>query len=80
MSSQKSRVFLSPSSRPRTSHTVSQGLQQALGYGEILDVPSAFSSNGDAFASHNKVAAAGVDIETRFELDAFPRPDELWQP
>lgn len=31
-------------------HTVSQGIQQALGYAEILDVPSAFSSNGDAFA------------------------------
>jgi type I site-specific restriction endonuclease len=34
--------------------TVSQGMQQALGYAEILQVPSAFSSNGDAFASHNK--------------------------
>jgi type I restriction enzyme, R subunit len=31
-------------------HTVSQRLQQALGYAEILNVPSAFSSNGDAFA------------------------------
>jgi len=29
-------------------HTVSHGLQQALGYAEILEVPSAFSSNGDA--------------------------------
>jgi type I restriction enzyme R subunit len=39
--------------------TVSHGMQQALGYTEILDVPSAFSSNGDAFASHNKVSADG---------------------
>ena len=30
-------------------HRVSQGLQQALGYAAILDVPSAYSSNGDAF-------------------------------
>ena len=30
-------------------HTVSHGMQQALGYAEILEVPSAFSSNGDAF-------------------------------
>ena len=44
---------------------VSQGMQQALGYVEILEVPSTFSSNGDAFASHNKVPAAGEDIETR---------------
>ena len=55
-------------------HTVSQGLQQALGYAEILNVPSAYSSNGDAFASHNKVPAAGEDIETQFPLDAFPKP------
>jgi type I restriction enzyme R subunit len=39
-------------------HTVSQGMQQALGYAEILEVPIAFSSNGNAFASHNKVPAA----------------------
>lgn len=43
-------------------HTVSQGLQQALGYAEILEVPSAFSSNGDAFAAHNKTPVAGGDI------------------
>jgi type I restriction enzyme R subunit len=60
-------------------HTVSQGLQQALGYAEIMDIPSAFSSNGDAFASHNKVPAAGADIETQFALGAFPGPNELWQ-
>src|SRR5262249_38317295 len=60
-------------------HTVSQGLQQALGYAEILNVPSAFSSNGDAFASHNKVAAPGEDIETQFSLGAFPKPGVLWQ-
>jgi hypothetical protein len=60
-------------------HTVSQGLQQALGYAEILDIPSAFSSNGDAFASHNKVPAPGEDIETQFPLDAFPAPGLLWR-
>ena len=59
-------------------HTVSQGIQQALGYAEILEVPSAFSSNGDAFASHNKVPAAGEDIETELPLEAFPPPQELW--
>lgn len=60
-------------------HTVSQGMQQALGYAEILEVPSAFSSNGDAFASHNKVPAAGEDIETQFPLENFPPPLTLWQ-
>jgi type I restriction enzyme, R subunit len=58
-------------------HTVSQGLQQALGYAEILNIPSAYSSNGDAFASHNKVPAAGEDIETEFPLEAFPKSAAL---
>ena len=60
-------------------HTVSHGMQQALGYTEILEVPSAFSSNGDAFASHNKESAAGEDIETQFPLENFPPPQTLWQ-
>ncbi len=60
-------------------HTVSHGIQQALGYAEILEVPSAFSSNGDAFASHNKVPAPGEDIETELPLEAFPAPQALWR-
>jgi type I restriction enzyme R subunit len=60
-------------------HTISHGLQQALGYAELLDVPCAFSSNGDGFASHNKTAAEGEDTETEFALDAFPSPEELWE-
>jgi type I restriction enzyme, R subunit len=60
-------------------HTVSHGMQQALGYAEILEVPSAFSSNGDAFASHNKVPVDGEDIETQFSLEKFPKPQTLWQ-
>lgn len=60
-------------------HTVSKGIQQALGYAEILKVPSAFSSNGDTFASSNKAPSAGEEIETEFPLDAFPPPQELWQ-
>lgn len=59
--------------------TISHGLQQALGYADILDVPCAFSSNGDGFASHNKAASAGEDTETEFAMDEFPSPDLLWQ-
>ena len=58
---------------------VSHGMQQALDYAEILQVPSAFSSNGDAFASHNKVPTSGEDIETQFPLEQFPLPQTLWQ-
>jgi type I restriction enzyme R subunit len=60
-------------------YSVSHGMQQALGYAEILEVPSAFSSNGDAFASHNKAPVDGEDIETQFTLEAFPAPAELWK-
>jgi type I restriction enzyme R subunit len=58
---------------------VSHGLQQALGYAAILNIPSAFSSNGDAFAGHNKVPEAGEDTEAEFSLDEFPSPDQLWE-
>jgi len=35
-------------------HTVGDGMQQALEYAEILDVPFAYSSNGDAFLEHDR--------------------------
>jgi type I restriction enzyme R subunit len=60
-------------------HSVSHGLQQALGYSSILDVPSTFSSNGDAFHSHNGLPKAGENIETELALDQFPSPDVLWE-
>ena len=60
-------------------HTVSHGMQQALGYAGILQVPSAFSSNGDAFASHNKLPADGEEIETELSIDSFPSPSDLWK-
>ncbi len=59
-------------------HSVSHGMQQALGYAEILDVPCAFSSNGDAFAGHNKVPYPDEEIETQFLLDQFPPPPTIW--
>lgn len=59
-------------------HTVADGMQQALGYAALLDVPFVFSSNGDGFLFHNKLAPDGV-IEREIPLDAFPRADQLWQ-
>ncbi len=59
-------------------HSVRSGMQQALSYSDILEVPSTFSSNGDAFASHNKVPQPNNDIETEFSLGSFPSPNELW--
>lgn len=59
-------------------HSVSDGIQQALGYAETLDIPFVFSSNGDAFYFHDRTAETG-SIEKEVPLDAFPSPQELWQ-
>ena len=34
-------------------HSVGAGMQQGLDYGEILDIPYVYSSNGDAFIEHD---------------------------
>ena len=57
--------------------TVGAGMQQALEYAEILDVPFAYSSNGDAFLEHDRTATCGA-VEREIPLDQFPAPDELW--
>ncbi|MFA7402696.1 MAG: DEAD/DEAH box helicase family protein [Pelobacteraceae bacterium] len=60
------------------SHFVGDGMQQALGYAQILDIPVAFSSNGDGFVVHDRTASSG-DVERNLTLDEFPTPEELWQ-
>ena len=59
-------------------HTVGAGMQQALEYAEILDVPFAYSSNGNAFLEHDRTAGSGV-VEREIPLDRFPTPGELWE-
>lgn len=54
-------------------HTVSFGLQQAMTYAQMLDVPFAYSSNGDAFYEHDFLTGR----EQQIPLSAFPSPDEL---
>jgi type I restriction enzyme R subunit len=41
-------------------HAVGAGMQQALDYAEILDVPFAYSSNGDAFLEHDRTVTSGT--------------------
>lgn len=59
--------------------SISHGLQQAIGYASILQVPSAFSSNGDGFACHNDVPEEGEDIECEIPMKDFPSPDVVWR-
>jgi type I restriction enzyme R subunit len=59
-------------------HAVGAGMQQALEYAEILDVPFAYSSNGDAFLEHDRTGKDGR-VEREIPLEQFPTPEELWQ-
>lgn len=57
-------------------HAVGAGMQQALEYAEILDIPFAYSSNGDAFLEHDRTATSGT-VTREIPLDQFPSPAEL---
>ena len=59
-------------------HTMADGIQQALQYADMMDVPFAFSSNGDGFVFHNKYITEGP-AETTLPLDEFPSPETLWK-
>jgi len=59
-------------------HALGAGLQQALNYARILDIPTAFSSNGDGFVDHDR-SGLNPPVEQNLSLDDFPSPDLLWQ-
>lgn len=54
-------------------HKVSDGLQQAIGYAQMLDVPFAYSSNGDGFKERDFLTGQERDLC----MDEFPPPEEL---
>ncbi len=54
-------------------HTVSFGLQQAMTYAQMMDIPFAYSSNGDAFYEHDFLTG----VERQIPLDQFPTYEEL---
>lgn len=60
-------------------HPMGGGMQQALTYAEMFDVPFIFSSNGDGFVFHDKTAKPGDPVERNLSLDEFPPPEELWR-
>ncbi|MDO5664700.1 MAG: DEAD/DEAH box helicase family protein [Bacteroidia bacterium] len=59
-------------------HSIRAGIQQALDYARILDIPCVFSSNGDGFFFHDRTET-DVDIEKEIGMDEFPTPYELWE-
>lgn len=59
-------------------HSIRAGMQQAIDYGNILDVPFVYSSNGDGFIEHDRTKKGGT-IERELTLDEFPTQEELWR-
>lgn len=60
-------------------HSLGQGMQQALNYADILlgnqiDVPFVYSSNGDGFLEHDRTTGK----ERQLQLNEFPTPEDLW--
>lgn len=59
------------------SHSVGDGMQQALDYATTLDIPYVFTSNGDGFVFHDRTGAS-TPLESNLDLNAFPSPVDLW--
>ena len=53
--------------------SISHGLQQAMAYAQMLDLPFAYSSNGDGFAEHDFLTGK----ERILQLNEFPSQAEL---
>ena len=54
-------------------HAPADGIQQAIDYAHDLDLPFAYSSNGEKFVEHDM----NTGEERTFGMDEFPRPLEL---
>ena len=55
-------------------HSVGAGIQQAMNYAEILNIPFAYSSNGNGFIEHDYFTGSEVELD----LNQFPSESELW--
>ncbi len=74
----KSNIPLAVIEAKDNSHSVGDGMQQALNYAETLGVPFVFSSNGDAFLFHDRTGLSD-NMEEELALNAFPSPVQLWE-
>ena len=54
-------------------HSISHGLQQAMTYAKMMDIPFAYSSNGDGFMEHDFLTGK----EQQLQMNEFPSEMEL---
>jgi type I restriction enzyme R subunit len=59
-------------------HEIGAGMQQAIRYAKMLDIPFAYSTNGDGFIEHDFTKSEG-GVERQLGLNEFPSPQELWE-
>jgi type I restriction enzyme R subunit len=57
------------------SQTVGAGMQQALEFATILNIPFAYSTNGQGFLEHDLLLGTNRELP----MDKFPTEQELWQ-
>ncbi|MGK0466391.1 MAG: type I restriction enzyme R subunit [Clostridium sp.] len=74
MLSYKSNIPLAIVEAKDNKHFLGDGMQQAIEYVRILDIPFAYSSNGDGFIEHDMVSGN----ERQLSLSEFPSPEDLW--
>lgn len=55
-------------------HSISFGMQQAISYGIMMNVPFVYTSNGDGFFEHDFTTG----LEKELSLSEFPTADELY--
>jgi type I restriction enzyme R subunit len=58
--------------------SVGHGIQQALTYAELLDIPCVFSSNGDGFVFHDR-SGLSAHLVSELDISEFPSPEKLWE-
>lgn len=54
---------------------IAHGIQQGIDYAYDLDIPFAYSSNGDGFFEHDMITGE----ERELKLEEFPTPKQLWE-
>ncbi len=74
----KSHIPLAVIEVKKNTLSAGSGMQQALTYAGMLDVPFAYSTNGSGFLEHDMTGISGK-TEREIPLDAFPSPQELWR-
>ncbi|WP_050748659.1 EcoAI/FtnUII family type I restriction enzme subunit R [Halothermothrix orenii] len=70
----KSNIPLAIIEAKKDTLPIGAGMQQALEYAEILDIPFVYSSNGKGFIEHDRNSGREKEIA----LEDFPSPEELW--